>query len=168
MATELYDITVPAFLRGFAAMSAFLTKAERWVKDNGVDPSELLAARLYEDMGPLTAQVQRASDSAKLAVVRLGEVENVAMPDDETSFADLQARIAKTVDLLKSVAPDAIDGREDKAITLPTPNRTLEFTGRSYVLQFVLPNFYFHITTAYAILRMKGVPVGKLDYLGAA
>lgn len=168
MATELYDITVPAFLRGFAAMSAFLAKGEQWATDNGVDPSELLAAKLYDDMAPLTSQVQRASDSAKFTVVRIGGVDSVAMPDDETTFADLQARIAKTVDLLKSVPPEAMNGQEGKAITLPTPNRTLEFTGQSYVLGFVLPNFYFHVTTAYAILRMKGVPVGKMDYLGGA
>ena len=167
MATELYDLTVPAFLRGFAAMSAFLTKGEAWAKENGVDPSRLLEARLFEDMAPLTAQIQRASDAAKLAVVRLGDVENVPMPDEETSFADLHARIAKTVAVLKSVPRDAIDGQEDKQVTLPTSNGGMDFTGQSYVLGFVLPNFYFHITTAYAILRAQGVPVGKLDYLGA-
>ena len=110
MATELYDLTVPAFLRGFAAMAAFLAKAEQWATDNGFDPADLLTAKLYDDMGPLTAQVQRASDSAKGAVVRLGGVEAPAMPDEETTFAELQARIAKTVDLLKSVPREAIDG----------------------------------------------------------
>ena len=166
MATELYDLTVPAFLRGFAAMSAFLAKGETWAKDNNVDPADLLTAKLYDDMAPLTAQVQRSTDSAKFTVVRIGGVENVPMPDEEVTFADLQARIAKTVELLKSVSPDAMNGQEGKAVMLPTPNRTLEFTGQSYVLGFVLPNFYFHVTTAYAILRMKGVPVGKMDYLG--
>jgi hypothetical protein len=168
MATELYDLTVPAFLRGFGAMSAFLTKSEAWAGEQGIDPADLLTARLYEDMAPLTAQVQRASDSAKFTVLRIGGVEAPAMPDEEVTFADLQARIAKTVDLLRSVASDAMNGQEDKPITLTTPARSLDFTGRSYALGFVLPNFYFHVTTAYAILRMRGVPLGKLDYLGGA
>ena len=166
MATELYDLSVPAFLRGFGAMSAFLKKGEAWAADQGIDPSELLTARLYADMEPLTAQVQRASDSAKLTAVRIGGVDTVAMPDTEASFADLQARIAKTVDFLRTVDPTAMNGQEGKAVALVTPNRTLDFTGQSYVLGFVLPNFYFHVTTAYAILRMKGVPLGKLDFLG--
>ena len=168
MATELYDLTVPAFLRGFKAMSAFLAKGEHWAIDQGLDPSELLQARLFDDMAPLTAQVQRASDSAKFTLVRIAGVEAVPMPDTETSFADLQARITTTVDMLEQVAPDTMNGREDKSVTLTTPGGAVDFTGRSYVLGFVLPNFYFHVTTAYAILRMKGVPVGKLDYLGSA
>ena len=168
MAIELYDLTVPAFRRGFSAMSDFLTKGENWANDKGVDPSQLLTARLYDDMAPLTAQIQRASDAAKLAVIRLSGIDNVAMPDEETSFADLQSRITKTVELLKSVPRDAIDGQETKVVTLPTPGGNIDFTGQSYVLGFVLPNFYFHITTAYAILRSQGVPVGKLDYLGRA
>jgi hypothetical protein len=168
MATELYDLTVPAFLRGFGAMSAFLTKGEAWAGEQGIDPAELLTARLYEDMAPLAAQVQRASDSAKFTVVRIAGVEAPAMADDEVTFADLQARIAKTMDLLRLVAPAAMNGQEDKAVTLTTPGRSMEFTARGYALGFVLPNFYFHVTTAYAILRMKGVPLGKIDYLGGA
>lgn len=166
MATELYDLTVPAFLRAFGAMSAFLAKGEAWAEEHGIDPATLLTARLYDDMAPLTAQVQRASDAAKFAVVRIGGVEAPAMADDEASFADLHARIGKTVDLLRSVPPEAMNGQEDKIVTLTTPGRSLDFTGRSYALGFVLPNFYFHVTTGYAILRTKGVPVGKMDYLG--
>lgn len=166
MATDLYDLTVPAFLRGFAAMAAFLAKGERWATEHGVDPADLLTAKLYDDMAPLTAQVQRASDTAKNAVVRLGGVPSVAMLDDEATFADLQARIAKTVEFLNAVPREAIDGQEDRPVQLVTPGRTVDFTGRGYALGFVLPNFYFHVTTAYALLRTKGVPVGKLDYLG--
>jgi hypothetical protein len=117
-------------------------------------------------MGPLTSQVQRASDAAKFTMVRIGGIENVAMADEEASFADLQARIAKTVAFLNSVPREAIDGKEEAPVELKTPNRTMEFTGQSYVLGFVLPNFYFHVTTAYALLRHKGVPIGKMDYLG--
>ena len=166
MATELYDLTVPVFLRGFAAMSGFLAKGEAFAEEKGVDPAELLNARLIEDMGPLTSQVQRASDAAKFTVVRIGGIENVAMPDEETSFADLQDRIAKTLAFLNAVPREAIDGKEDAKVELKLPNRTLEFTGRSYAIGFVLPNFYFHVTTAYALLRHKGVPIGKMDYLG--
>lgn len=168
MAIELYDLTVPAFLRGFAALSAVLTKAESWATENGIDPADLLTARLHDDMAPLTAQIQRASDSARGAAVRIGGIENVAMADDEVTFADLQARIARTVDFLKAVPPEAMNGQEARPVTLVTPGRSVGFTGLGFAQGFVLPNFYFHVTTAYAILRMKGVPLGKLDYLGAA
>lgn len=166
MATELYDISVPAFLRGFAAMAAFLEKGRAWADENGVPHADLLEARIYEDMAPLTSQIQRVSDGAKLATARLAGVEGPAMPDTEASFDELQARIAATVDFIKSVPREKIDGREDAEIVLKLPNTELKFTGRSYVIGFALPNFYFHVTTAYAILRMKGVPVGKRDYLG--
>ncbi|RYE01778.1 MAG: DUF1993 domain-containing protein [Sphingomonadales bacterium] len=166
MATALYDISVPAFLRGFAAMAAFLEKGRVWADEQGVPHEELLNARIYEDMAPLTSQIQRVSDGAKLAVARLAEVQGPAMPDTEASFAELQARIAATVDFIKSVPRERIDGREDAEIVLKLPNTELKFTGRSYVTGFALPNFYFHVTTAYALLRMKGVPVGKRDYLG--
>ncbi|MEO9132500.1 MAG: DUF1993 domain-containing protein [Sphingomonas sp.] len=166
MTTPLYDLTVPSFLRGFQAMSAFLAKGEAFAAEKGIDPADLLNARLIEDMSPLTYQVQRASDAAKFTVVRIGGIENVAMADEEASFADLQARIAKTVAFLNTVPRDAIDGKEDALVEIKLPNRTLEFTGREYVLGFVLPNFYFHMTTAYALLRHKGVPIGKMDFLG--
>ncbi|MEN3746286.1 DUF1993 domain-containing protein [Sphingomonas sp. HF-S3] len=166
MATELYDLTIPVFLRGFDAMSTLLEKGRAHADDCGIPHERLLEARLYEDMGPLTSQVQRASDAAKFAAVRLGQIENVAMPDEEKSFDELQARIARTVEFLKSVEPAAMNGREDADVELKTPKKSFTFKGRAYALQFALPNFYFHLTTAYAILRMKGVPVGKMDYLG--
>ncbi|HEX8301931.1 DUF1993 domain-containing protein [Sphingomonas sp.] len=166
MATELYDIAVPAFLRGFTAMAAFLDKGRAWADEQGVPHEELLAARLYEDMAPLPSQVQRASDAAKLATARLAALEAPPMPDTEASFEELQARIAATVDFLKSVPREKVDGREDAEIVLKLPNNELKFTGRAYLTGFALPNFYFHVTAAYAILRMKGVPVGKRDFLG--
>jgi hypothetical protein len=166
MATDLYNLTVPVYLRGFAAMAGFLEKGRAHADAQGMPHAELLEARLYEDMAPLTSQVQRASDSAKFVAIRIGQVENVAMEDTEASFAELQHRIARTVAFLKAVPREAIDGREDADVELVTPNRTLAFKGRDYVMGFALPNFYFHVTTAYAILRMKGVPVGKRDFLG--
>ncbi|SFN80237.1 DUF1993 family protein [Sphingomonas sp. OK281] len=164
--TKLHDLTVPAFRRGFASLSAILRTGEAYAQENGIAEADLLGTRLIADMAPLTAQVQRASDTAKGAMVRIGGVPTVAMVDDETSFTALQQRIAATVAFLDGVPRDAIDGKEDTPVTVITPSQTFDFTGRSYVLGFVLPNFYFHVTTAYALLRMRGVPIGKMDYLG--
>ncbi|RHW18064.1 DUF1993 domain-containing protein [Sphingomonas gilva] len=166
MATELYDLTVPAFLRGFSTCAKLLTAGEVWAKENGISEADLLGTRLIADMHPLPAQVQRMSDTAKLFLVRVAGAENVAMPDDEASFADLHARIDRTVAFIKSVPRADVDGREEAPVSLPLPTGSLDFTGRSYATGFVLPNFYFHLTTAYALLRMRGVPIGKRDYLG--
>lgn len=164
--TSLYDLTVPAFRRGFASLSAILTAGEKYARDHGVTEADMLDTRLVADMAPLTAQVQRASDTAKGAMVRIGGIPNFAMADDEASFAALQQRIAATLAFLDTVPRAAIDGKEDAPVTLVTSGGSVDFTGQSYVLGFVLPNFYFHITTAYALLRMRGVPIGKMDYLG--
>ncbi|HUD91072.1 DUF1993 domain-containing protein [Sphingobium sp.] len=147
-------------------MSALLDKGAAFAADKGIDPQALTGAQLIEDMKPLTAQVQFACDTAKGTVTRLGELEPVAMADTEQSFAELQARIAKTIALLDAVPREKIDGREDATVVLKVPDGEMPFTGRSHVLTFSLPNFYFHLTTAYALLRQAGVPVGKLDYLG--
>jgi hypothetical protein len=164
--TSLYDLTAPAFRRGFTNLSAILSIGETYAWDHGINEADLLGSRLIEDMAPLTAQVQRASDTAKGAMVRIGGVPTVSMADEETGFLELQQRIAATLAFLEGVPRDAIDGRENAPVTLVTPSQTFEFTAQSYVLGFVLPNFYFHLTTAYAVLRMRGVPIGKMDYLG--
>ncbi len=164
--TSLYDLTVPAFRRGFANLSAILTAGEAFARDHGIAEADMLDTRLVADMAPLTAQVQRASDTAKGAMVRIGGIPNLAMADDEVSVAALQQRIAATLAFLDTVPRAAIDGKEDAPVTLVTSGGSVDFTGRSYVLGFVLPNFYFHITTAYALLRMRGMPIGKMDYLG--
>ena len=166
MATELHDLTVPAFVRALHALRAFLDKSRLWADEQGITHADLLEARLYDDMAPLTAQVQRVSDTIKGALVRLSGVENVPMADSETSFAELDERIGRTLAFIDSVGRHLIDGKEEATVTLTTPTNTISFTGIEYVRGFVLPNLYFHVTTAYAILRMKGVPLGKLDYLG--
>lgn len=166
MATELYDLTVPSFLRGLRVLSTLLDKGAAFAAEQGIDPATLTGARLIEDMRPLTAQVQLATDSAKGAVIRIGELEPFPLPDTEETFADLQDRIARTIAFLESVPRDRIDGREEATVILKTPRGEFPFTGRSHVLTFSLPNFYFHLTTAYALLRQAGVPLGKLDYLG--
>jgi len=167
MATELYDLTVPAFTRGLTAMAGFLEKGRAWAEEKGLPETALTEARLYEDMHPLTYQVQRVSDSAKFTVQRLGELEPVPMEDNETSFADLQDRIARTLAVLAAVKPEQVNGREAAEIVLKTPRGDMAFTGLDYVRGFALPNFYFHMTAAYAILRNQGVPVGKMDFIGA-
>ena len=165
MATTLYDLTVPTFIRNLENLAKILAKGEAFAAEKGMDPAELLDARLIDDMGTLISQIQRASDSAKGVPVRFG-FENIAMPDEEVGFTDLQTRIARTIAYLKTVPRDALDGKEDATVTLATPNRSFDFTGIGYVQNFALPNFYFHVTTAYALLRMKGVPIGKMDFLG--
>lgn len=166
MSLSLYDITVPVFIRAFGNLTEILKKSEAYADEKGMAHKELLNARLIEDMYPLTAQIQRASDTAKFVPVRLGQVENVPMDDNEATFADLHARIEKTVAFLKGVDPASMADREEAEVVLKTRNGSTSFTGRSYVLGFAVPNFHFHVTTAYAILRHKGVPLGKMDYLG--
>lgn len=166
MATELYDLSVPVLIRGLHNLSAILGKAATHADANGIDPATFTQARLAEDMAPLTSQVQFASDTAKGAAIRVGGMEPVPMADTETSFPELQDRIARTIAFLESVPREKIDGREDAEVIFQTPTASLTFTGRNYILGFALPNFFFHVTTAYAVLRQAGVPLGKLDYLG--
>lgn len=165
MALSLYDASVPVFIRGFGNLSAILNKGRAHAAASGMSETELLEARLYPDMGNLITQIQRASDTAKFAVVRVGQVEGPAMADDEATFDDLQARISKTVDFLKSVPPSAFDSREGAQVELKNRGGSRIFTSQDYLLAFALPNFFFHVTTAYGLLRHKGVPVGKADYL---
>jgi hypothetical protein len=164
---SLYDVSVPVFIRALHNLDAFLDKGAAWFAEAGRPESELTGARLIGDMHPLTAQIQRASDSAKGLVVRLGGVENVPMPDEEVTIADLKARIAKTIAVLESAPREGFDGKEDIEVEIKTPSRSFIFTGKSYVLDFAIPNFFFHVTTAYALLRKEGVPLDKTDYLGA-
>ncbi|MEO5867082.1 MAG: DUF1993 domain-containing protein [Sphingomonas sp.] len=166
MATDLYDLTVPVFIRNFANLSAILAKGEAFAGEKGIAPETLLNARLIEDMAPLTRQVQIASDTAKLCAARLAAIDAPVMPDEEASFAELQARIDQTTAFLKSVPRDAVTGKEAAPITLTFPNGSMDFVGIDYVLGFALPNFFFHVTTAYALLRAKGVQIGKRDFLG--
>jgi hypothetical protein len=166
MATDLHALTAPVFVRALTNLDKIIDKARAFAADKGIDEQELLDARLIEDMGNFISQIQRASDSAKGCMVRLGGVENVVMEDNEASFDDVKTRIAKTIDFVKSVPADAINGKEDAEVLLKFPNGELKFAGRDYLLGFVHPNFYFHVTTAYALLRMKGVPIGKMDFLG--
>jgi hypothetical protein len=157
----MYHASIPLLVRGLNNLSEVLKKGEAHP-----DAAALVEARLAPDMFTLAGQVQRASDTAKGCAARLAGIDNPSFPDTETSFAQLQERIAKTIAFVQGVKPAQIDGTEDKLISFKAGPSTLNFTGTSYLLTFVVPNFYFHATTAYDILRHKGVAVGKMDYLG--
>ena len=163
---SLYDISVPVFLRALRNMDAFLQKGADWFAEQGRPESELTGARLIGDMHPLTAQIQRASDTAKGVVARITGAEVPAMPDEEQTIADLRARIAKTIAVLEGARREDFDGQEDKPVEIWTPKAALLFNGKSYIFEFAIPNFFFHMTTAYALLRKEGVPLGKVDYIG--
>ena len=165
MTISMYQASAPLFLRMFGNMNQWLDMA---VDKKGAGAEDLLGAKLAPDMLPLLAQFQRASDTSKGAIARLAGVEAPAMPDNEKTIAEVRQRIAKTVDFIKSVPQSKVDGSEEKEIILKTPNSELKFTGLGYLSGFVLPNFYFHATTAYGILRHQGLPLGKMDYLGRA
>lgn len=167
MPLSMYDVTVPVLTRALGNLDALLTKGEEHAAAQGLDLSELTTARLAPDMFPLTGQVQSASDSAKFAVARLTGTEAPSFADTETTFDELHQRIANTLAFIASVDPAAFEGSETRAIVTRSRRGERHFVGQSYLLTFALPNFFFHITTAYDILRHKGVPVGKSDYLGA-
>ncbi|MBN3723216.1 DUF1993 domain-containing protein [Burkholderia sp. Ac-20379] len=166
MSVSLYDVSIPALVRGLRNLSKILDKAEAHASEKGIDPATLTTARLFEDMRPLSAQVQLATDSAKGCVARLAGIDVPSFPDTEQTFDELRERLAKTIAFAESVDAAQFADAATRAISLPSGNGAFEFTGLSYVSTFVLPNFYFHVTTAYDILRHNGVPLGKMDYLG--
>jgi hypothetical protein len=157
---------VPPIIRSLTNLSSILEKAVVYAEVKNIDPSVLINARLYPDMFPLSRQVQIATDVAKGAISRLAGLEPPAYEDNESTFPELLARIDKTITLLESFNPEQIDGSEDKTILLPMHDRTITFKGLPYLLDFVIPNVYFHVTTTYAILRHNGLDIGKKDFLG--
>ncbi len=165
MSLSLYDASIPGYLRMLRNLAAVLTKAQAYADANGIALSTLTEARLSPDMHPLPRQIQMASDAAKGGAARLAGVEPPSMPDVETTFPELQARIAATVAYLETLKPEQFVGREDSTIELKFPNGSMTFTGRDFLFNFSLPNFLFHVTTAYAILRNQGAPLGKMDFL---
>jgi len=143
-----------------------LQKAEADCEARKIDPSVFINGRLAPDMLPLVRQVQIATDHAKGAASRLAGQDNPKWSDEEKSFADLHARVAKTIDYLKTFKPAQFDSAETRSIELKFPNATFNFTGKDYLLNFAVPNFYFHYVTPYAILRHNGVQIGKGDFIG--
>jgi hypothetical protein len=163
----MYQASVPAFLTMLKNLTAFLDKAEAYAADREIDPQVLLNWRLAPDMFPLTRQIQIAADFAKGTTARLAGKEVPKYADDEKSFAELKARLAKTVKFVESIAPKDFDGSEARDITLTVGGQEMRFKGEPYLVHFALPNFYFHATTAYDILRRCGVDIGKRDFIGA-
>jgi hypothetical protein len=166
MAISLYKISVPIFVQFLTSLSAVLDKAAAFAEAKKVDPSVLLNTRLAPDMFPLGRQVRAATDHA-INACRLAGAELPTFSNNEASIPELKERIAKTIDFLKGLKPAQIDGTEGKEIKITFPSgATREFTGQSLLLNNSLPNFYFHCTTAYDILRQCGVELGKRDFMG--
>lgn len=166
MPLSMYTLSIPPVLRSLSNLRALLDKAAAHAEANKIDPLALTSFRLYPDMLPLRSQVQIACDVAKGCAARLSGVDAPKFDDNEHTFAELQARIDKTVDFIGSVKAEQIDGTETKPIVLKTPFGERHFEGLGFAQSFVLPNVYFHCATAYNILRHNGVVLGKLDFLG--
>jgi hypothetical protein len=163
----MFQASVPVYTQFLGSLSNLLKKAAADAETRKIDPSVFLNARIAPNMFAFTRQVQIATDHAKGSLARLAGLELPSYPDDETTFDALQARIAKTLDYVKTFKPEQIDGSEDRDIVLKFGATTLPFKGQAYLIQFALPNFYFHTSMAYAILRHNGVDVGKRDFMGA-
>ncbi len=168
MSVSLYDVSIPVYIRMLGNLAHFLDKAEAHAQEGGVDLKTYVEASLGHGMFPLSRQIQLASDAAKGGAARLAGVDAPAMPDEETTFPELVVRIQKTIAFLEGIKREQVDGREDAEIVLKLPNRSMEFTGLSFLTTFSMPNFLFHVTTAYAILRSQGVPLGKMDFLAGS
>ncbi len=168
MPISMHRASVPVFRQSLAALSAVLDKAEAHCKNADGDPAELLASRLAPDMFTLTEQVQRATFHASQCAALLGGVEIPSFDNDEASFDDLRARIASTIEYVSSFTPDRFEGSEERIHEIPTRIALLELAGQDFLFHFALPQFLFHVTTAYDIVRHAGVEIGKRDYLGTA
>jgi hypothetical protein len=165
MAISMYDATIPVLIRGLGVLDEYLDRAAAFAVENKIDPKILVNARLAPDMLPLSGQVQRASDTSKGAIPRLTDLQAPSFADTESTLEDLKKRIADTVGFLRTVTPEHLRAAQERKVELKFLNNAV-MTGDVFVLQFLLPNFFFHVTTAHDILRHNGVKVGKRDYLG--
>jgi uncharacterized protein len=166
MTLSMYQASVPRFVNILGNLANILDKAQAHADAKKLDAAALASFRLFPDMLPMTKQVQIACDTAKGAAARLANIEIPSFEDNEATLADLKARVAKTVAFLQTMTPGQIDGSEDKEIVLKRGDKETRYTGTQYLLGHALPNFYFHVTTTYNILRHNGVELGKRDYLG--
>jgi len=164
---SLYNASIPGFIRYFGQLSHILDKAQADAEGRKIDPSVFINARLAPDMFPLARQIQIASDVSKGFAARAAGIEIPSFADTETTFEQLHERINKTVDFLKSIKPDQIDGKDSSNVTLKIGGKDTTLKAADYLFNFALPNFFFHVTTAYGILRHNGVGLGKADYQGA-
>ena len=167
MAISMYQASIPQFTKMLTNLSNILKKGEAFASAQGLDGKVLVEGQLAPDMFPLTKQVQIACDQVKNGMARIAGVEPPKFEDNETTLAELQDRIAKTIAFANSLKPEQIDGTEAKEIKFSIKEWSFKFVGEQYLLTWIIPNFYFHVTTTYAILRHQGVEVGKMDYLGS-
>ncbi len=166
MALSMYEISVPLILRGLGQLEHVLAKGIAHARENNVDPNRYVECRLAPDMLTLAGQVQRASDTAKATIARITGVEAPSFPDDESTMEQLVARSGKTRAFVDGVDRALYDNAADREVEIKLGGNLMKFSGQHYLLWFGLPNFYFHVTTAYDVLRNQGVPVGKRDFLG--
>ena len=167
MAMSMYQASIPQFIKMLSNLSNILKKGEEFAKAKNIDGTVLVGSRLAADMFPLAKQVQIACDQVKNGMARLAGVEPPKFDDNESTFAELQERIAKTIAFAKSIKPEQVDGTEAKEIKFSIREWNFEFVGDQYLMTWIIPNFYFHVTTAYNILRHNGVEIGKSDFLGS-
>lgn len=166
MSLSLYDASIPTFVHSLRALKAILEKAVAHAEARKFDPNVFVSSRLYPDMLPFNRQIQIATDAAKGAAARLSGTEPPKFEDNETTVAELIARVAKTIDYLQSFKPEQFAGGEERAIVIKTPRNSFNFSGLNYLRHWALPNLFFHATTTYALLRHGGVEIGKADFLG--
>lgn len=166
MTISMFQASVPVLIRSLNNLIVILQKGESSAIARKIDPTVFIQSRLYPDMLPLVKQVQIASDIARRGMARLADLEAPKLEDTETTFPELVDRLQKTIVFLETVTSAQVDGSEGKAISLPMGKYTLDFEGLPYLVSFILPNVYFHVTTAYNILRHSGVELGKIDFLG--
>ena len=166
MTISMYQASVPVCTRALNNLIAILGKAKAHAEAKKIEPDVFVSCRLIADMHPLSRQIQIASDVAKNGIARLAGVEPPPFPDEEKTLAELVERLEKTVKYLETFTPAQIDGQEDRTITLKLGSNTMEFKGLPFLLTFILPNLFFHVTTAYDILRENGVDIGKRDFIG--
>ncbi len=166
MSLTMYDASIPVYQSMLTAVTHVLKKGQINAKERDIDEQVFFNARLAPDMHPLSRQIQIAADLAKGGAARLAGVDIPSWEDNESSFADLHARLAKTLEFVSGFEKGDIDGSETREIKLKIADQEMEFTGQAYLLHFNFPNFYFHVTTTYSILRSQGVPLSKRDYFG--
>ena len=167
MTISMYQASVPVFVRALTNLRAVLQKGEAFAGEKGFAPDVLVQTRLIADMLPLVRQVQIATDMAKNGTCRLAGIDPPKFEDDETTYVQLYTRIDRAIEVIQGVGATQLDGSETRAITLPMRTGEMKFEGLSYLLDFVIPNLFFHCTTSYVILREAGVPIGKTDFMGA-
>lgn len=168
MSLSMHSASVPLFSRALSNMLNWLDLAEKYATERGFDAENFVGMRLAPDMLPFSRQIQIATDAAKNGAARLAGMEPPSWPDEESNLKELRDRIQMAIDFVESVPAGQIDGSEEREVLLPIgPDKTMTFTGESFLTGFVIPNFYFHVVMVYSLLRQGGVPLGKMDYLGA-